>query len=318
MRIVFMGTPDFAVSSLEALLDAGMNVVGVITAPDRPAGRGHKLQPSAVKQCAERHGLPLLQPPKLKNPEFLDALREWKADLQIVVAFRMLPEVVWDMPEHGTVNVHGSLLPNYRGAAPIHWAVINGETETGVTTFQLAHAIDTGAILGQSTLPIGPNDTTGDVHDRMKEAGAHLLVKTVQDIANKKTAATPQNDLIDKGLPTLEAPKIAKVDAQVDWSQPGAAIHNLIRGMHPFPGAWTVLDGNVVKLHAARLVGAVSKAAPGTLNVKEGILTVSSGDVLLEIQELQLQGKRRMTAEELLRGVELDGKCFEAKAQVQD
>lgn len=301
MRIVFMGTPDFAVASLEALLDSGHKVVGVITAPDRPAGRGHKLRPSAVKECAVKHDLPLLQPPKLKNPEFLEDLRRWDADLFVVVAFRMLPEVVWDMPPQGTINLHGSLLPDYRGAAPIHWAVINGDTQTGATTFQLAHEIDTGGILDQLTMEIGPNDTTGDVHDRMMVEGAQLLVKTVDKIAIGEANPIPQSKWKHARSGFRHAPKIWKDDARIDWNQPALTVHNKVRGMNPFPGAWTELDGQVVKVHET-LPDPSRKMSAGSLLVEGDQMWVGCADHAVEIRMLQLQGKRRMTTNVFLNG----------------
>ncbi|HEY1112185.1 MAG TPA: methionyl-tRNA formyltransferase, partial [Chitinophagaceae bacterium] len=233
LRIVFMGTPEFAVASLDALVNAGCTIVGVITAPDKPAGRGMKLQESAVKKYAEEKGLHVLQPEKLRNPKFLEELRDLRADLQIVVAFRMLPEAVWNMPPMGTINVHGSLLPQYRGAAPINWAIINGEKETGVTTFKLKHEIDTGDILLQDRIPIGENDTAGEVHDRMKEVGARLLVRTVQGLADGSLKEVPQLSVVASEADIRHAPKIFTDTCRIDWSQPAANIHNLIRGLSP-------------------------------------------------------------------------------------
>jgi methionyl-tRNA formyltransferase len=228
LRIVFMGTPDFAVASLDALVNAGCNIVGVITAPDKPAGRGMKLTESAVKKYAVEKNLNILQPEKLKNPEFIEQLRSLKADLQIVVAFRMLPEIVWNMPPLGTVNLHGSLLPQYRGAAPIHWAVINGEKETGVTTFKLKHEIDTGDILLQQSFPIGEDETTGEVHDRMKIIGANLLVETVKQLAGGNVKETDQSIIANSGSVELKhAPKIFTDTCQIHWDEPAGKIHNL-------------------------------------------------------------------------------------------
>jgi len=229
-RIVFMGTPAFAVASLNALLQAKMNVVGVVTSPDKPAGRGMQLQQSAVKQFALAHDLAVLQPEKLKSAEFFEALKQWKPDLQVVVAFRMLPEQIWSFPPMGTLNVHGSLLPQYRGAAPINWAIINGEKETGVTTFQLQHTIDTGAILLQDRIAIAGNNTAGEIHDTMMEVGAQLLVKTLHGLFDNSIKAVPQEQVI--GNDTLKhAPKIFTKDCEIDWEKPCAAIHNLIRGL---------------------------------------------------------------------------------------
>jgi methionyl-tRNA formyltransferase len=250
LRIVFMGTPEFAVASLDALVQAGCNIVAVITAPDKPAGRGMKLQESAVKKYAVEKGLPLLQPEKLKNPQFLETLRNLRADLQVVVAFRMLPEVVWNMPPMGTINVHGSLLPKYRGAAPINWAIINGEKETGVTTFKLQHEIDTGNILLQQRLPIGEEETAGELHDRMKVAGAELLVKTVQGLADGTLKEIPQSDVND----VPHAPKIFTETCQINWNKTVEEIHNLIRGLSPYPGAFTTLHGKTLKIYRVCLL----------------------------------------------------------------
>ena len=248
LRIVFMGTPEFAVASLDALVKAGYNIAGVITAPDKPAGRGMKLTESAVKKYAVEHDLPVLQPEKLKNPAFLEELKALKADLQIVVAFRMLPEQVWSMPPLGTVNLHGSLLPQYRGAAPINWAVINGEKETGVTTFKLQHTIDTGDILLQESFPIGENETAGEVHDRMKEIGAALLVKTVSGLASGSLSPQPQSSLVNENE-LKHAPKIFTEPSRIDFSKTVEEVHNLVRGLSPFLGAFTTMDGKRLKIY---------------------------------------------------------------------
>jgi methionyl-tRNA formyltransferase len=244
MRIVFFGTPDFAVASLEALIQANFEVVAVVTAPDKPAGRGQQIQTSAVKQYAVANGLPVLQPIKLKDPSFVEELKQYKPDLQVIVAFRMLPEVVWNLPPMGTFNLHGSLLPNYRGAAPIHWAVINGETETGVTTFFLQHEIDTGDLLFQETEPIQPHDTTGDVYERLMQRGAKLVVKTALAIQAGTTNPVPQ----DEQMATWPAPKLTRATGEVHWSKSGTEICNLVRGMYPFPGAHTTFQGKNCKL----------------------------------------------------------------------
>jgi methionyl-tRNA formyltransferase len=262
LRIVFMGTPEFAVASLDALVQAGCNVVGVITAPDKPAGRGMQLQGSAVKKYALEKGLHLLQPEKLKNPEFVESLRALKADLQVVVAFRMLPEIVWNMPPMGTLNVHGSLLPHYRGAAPINWAVINGEKETGVTTFRLKHEIDTGDILLQERMPIGEDETAGEVHDRMKELGAALLVRTVQGLAADTIKEQPQSHLDPATL--KHAPKIFTDTCRIDWSRPVAEVHNLVRGLAPFPGAFSTLNEKTLKIYRGSKEKGAPEEAPGT------------------------------------------------------
>jgi methionyl-tRNA formyltransferase len=296
-----MGTPEFAVASLEAIVEAGLPVVGVITAPDKPAGRGMKLTESAVKKYAREKGLYILQPEKLKNEEFLGQLRALQADLQIVVAFRMLPEVVWTMPPMGTVNLHGSLLPQYRGAAPINWAVINGEKETGVTTFQLQHDIDTGSILLQDRFPIADTDTAGDVHDRMKVIGARLLVKTIEGLAAGNLKSVPQENPM--GL--KHAPKIFTETGKIDWNKPAEEIYNLIRGLSPFPTAYTELEGKVLKIYRAeRVVHALAPdAAPGVYD-SDGrtYLRFAASDGYIRVTELQLEGKKRMPVGDFLRG----------------
>src|SRR2546423_148881 len=248
LRLVFMGTPEFAVASLDALVKAGYAIVAVITAPDKPAGRGMKLQESAVKKYAVENGLKVLQPQKLKDPDFLEELISLHADLQIVVAFRMLPEVVWNMPPMGTINVHGSLLPQYRGAAPINWAIINGEKETGVTTFKLKHEIDTGDILLQEKIPIGENETAGELHDHMKQIGAQVLVKTVEGLANGSLQERPQSGIAEPNL-IRHAPKIFTETSKINWNKTVDEIHNLIRGLSPFPGAFTYLNGKMMKIY---------------------------------------------------------------------
>ncbi|RYY96723.1 MAG: methionyl-tRNA formyltransferase [Chitinophagaceae bacterium] len=301
LRIVFMGTPEFAVASLDALVQAGCNVVGVITAPDKPAGRGMQLQGSAVKKYAVEKGLHLLQPEKLKSELFLEELRGLRADIQVVVAFRMLPEAVWNMPPQGTINVHGSLLPHYRGAAPINWAVINGEAETGVTTFRLQHAIDTGDILLQEHIPIGADDTAGDVHDRMKEAGAQLLVRTLRELAAGTLHPVPQAHLDPATL--KHAPKLYTDTGRIDWTAPARDVHNLVRGLSPFPGAFGSLHGKMLKIYRSRVQEGSPREAPGT-PVTDGktYLRFACADGYLEVVELQLEGKKRMAAGDFLRG----------------
>ncbi|MBC7892282.1 MAG: methionyl-tRNA formyltransferase, partial [Sphingobacteriaceae bacterium] len=244
-----MGTPDFAVASLRHLVEAGCQVVAVITAPDKPAGRGHHLQQSAVKQYAASVGLPVLQPEKLKNAEFLEELQSYHADLQVVVAFRMLPEVVWAMPPLGTFNLHASLLPQYRGAAPINWAIINGETETGVTTFFIRQEIDTGPLLFQETEPIHPDDTAGTLHDRLMQHGAALVLKTVQAIEAGEYPDLPQSEARD----LKKAPKIFKETGEIDWNQPAETVRNFVRGLSPYPAAWTTLSGKVLKIFIGQI-----------------------------------------------------------------
>lgn len=312
LRIVFMGTPDFAVASLDALVKAGCHIVGVITAPDKPAGRGMKLNESAVKKYAVEHSLPVLQPEKLKQPEFLEQLKALRADLQIVVAFRMLPEVVWNMPPMGTVNVHGSLLPQYRGAAPINWAVINGEKETGVTTFKLKHEIDTGDILLQQSFPIDENETAGEVHDKMKVIGANLLVKTVEGLAEGTLKEKPQtNNPVQPGhtggqqpaTGLKHAPKIFTETCQIDFTKTTAAVHNLIRGLSPFPGAFTTLNGKMLKIYRSKKdTSPVSSNAGAYLTDGKTYLKFACSDGYIHVLELQLEGKKKMMVEDFLRG----------------
>lgn len=304
-----MGTPDFAVASLDALVQAGCTIVGVITAPDKPAGRGMKLTESAVKKYAIEKGLHILQPEKLKNPDFITELRLLRADLQIVVAFRMLPEVVWNMPPMGTVNLHGSLLPQYRGAAPIHWAVINGETETGVTTFALKHEIDTGNILLQKKLPIGEDETTGEVHDRMKQIGAALLVETVKGLAENHLKGVDQSAGGNWQPAALKhAPKLFTETCQIHWNNSAEKIHNLIRGLSPFPGALTFLDEKVLKVFRSKKELAKHDYTIGKVfSDGKTFLKFSCTDGYIHILDLQLEGKKRMLTEDFLRGYRLIG-----------
>lgn len=299
MRIVFMGTPEFAVPSLEILLDNGYEVAAVITAPDKPGGR-HGLQVSPVKKCALERGLPVLQPEKLKNPVFLETLHSLKADLQVVVAFRMLPEAVWNMPPLGTMNLHASLLPKYRGAAPINWAIINGETETGLTTFLLKHEIDTGDLLYQERLPIDPNETAGELHDRMMLAGARLVLKSVQDIENGAVHPLPQSD-----AEASHAPKIFTETCKIDFHRPTTAVHNFIRGLSPWPGAWTELDGKTLKILRAQPdeAGGDAPAEPGAFySDGKNYLKIRTMDGSVEVLDLQMEGKRRMNVRDFLNG----------------
>jgi len=301
-RIIFMGTPAFAVASLSALLAAKMNVVGVVTAPDKPGGRGMQLQQSAVKQFAITHNLPLLQPEKLKSTEFFEALSAWKPDLQVVVAFRMLPEKIWSFPPMGTLNVHGSLLPQYRGAAPINWAILNGEKETGVTTFQLQHAIDTGDILLQDRIAISENMTAGELHDTMMEVGANLLVKTLNGIINNSITSVPQSEAVD-GIEIKHAPKIFTKDCEINWDLPVEKIHNHIRGLAPFPGAITKVDGKIVKLYSTAIVHETPKELTGTF-VTDGntFAKFACKNGYLNINDIQWEGKKRMPIADFLRG----------------
>jgi methionyl-tRNA formyltransferase len=310
-RIVFMGTPEFAVASLDALVKAGNNIVGVVTAPDKPAGRGMKLQQSEVKKYALKHKLNVLQPEKLKDPVFLEELRALKADLQIVVAFRMLPELVWNMPPRGTINLHGSLLPQYRGAAPINWAVINGEKETGVTTFKLKHEIDTGDILLQESFPIGENETAGEVHDKMKEIGAQLLVRTVQGIISGDLKEVPQSAINQPGVQSpgpgassiKHAPKIFSATSRIDWTRTTDEIHNLIRGLSPFPGAFAELGDQTIKIFRSEKEHIIPTSRPGRWETdKKTFLKFACSDGYVLLKDVQLEGKKRMNIEDFLRG----------------
>ncbi len=312
LRIVFMGTPDFAVATLKALVDNGYNVVAVVTQPDKPVGRhGSVLQPSAVKQYALSVGLPVLQPVKMKDPAFVEELRAYNANLQVVVAFRMLPEVVWAMPEFGTFNVHAALLPQYRGAAPINWAVINGETLTGVTTFFLDKDIDTGRIIMQLPFDLKPEYDAGDVYDGLMALGAEICLKTLDKIVESdgRPATMPQEQLIETGTELHGAPKIFKETCQIDWSKSAVSIHNFVRGLSPMPGAWTTLvapDGKetVMKVYRTALSSDAKDAAAGTITVKGKSLGIVAGDgSVLIVDELQLAGKKRMAARDFLNGV---------------
>lgn len=309
LRIIFMGTPEFAVASLDALIKAGCNIVGVITAPDKPGGRGMQLQESAVKKYSIENKLNILQPEKLKNPEFLEELKSLKADLQVVVAFRMLPEVVWNMPPMGTVNLHGSLLPQYRGAAPINWAVINGEKETGVTTFKLKHEIDTGNILLQESFPIGENETAGEVHDKMKEIGASLLVKTVIGLAEGTLSEKQQSSIISTEQEVIlkHAPKINTETCVIDWKQPVANIYNLIRGLSPYPAAFTTLNEKKLKIFSATKEMKKPNEEAGTFSTDgKNYLKYACTDGYIQLQEIQLEGKKKMSIGDFLRGYRFD------------
>lgn len=304
LRIVFMGTPDFAVASLDAICKAGFQVVGVITAPDRPAGRGMKLTESAVKKYATEHGLTILQPVKLKDPDFLQSLRSLEADLQIVVAFRMLPEIVWNMPHMGTVNLHGSLLPQYRGAAPINWAIINGEKETGVTTFKLKQEIDTGDILMQEKFPVSETDNFGDVHDRMKEIGTAVLVNTIRGLADESLKEIPQSTVGSVALKS--APKIFTDHCRIDWTKPVQDVHNLIRGLSPYPGAFTSFQGKMLKIFKSSIDHQVPVEEAGAFSSDgKTFLKFACRDGYIHVKELQLEGKKKMSTEDFLRGYKM-------------
>ncbi len=303
-RIVFMGTPEFAVATLSALVQAHCNIVGVITAPDKPAGRGMKLQESAVKKYALEKGLHILQPDKLKNAGFLESLKSLNADLQIVVAFRMLPEVVWNMPPMGTINLHASLLPQYRGAAPINWAIINGEKETGVTTFKLQHEIDTGNILLQERVPIGEEETAGELHDRLKIIGAQVVVKTVEGIVNGTLKETPQSSVINLQSSELKhAPKIYAETCRIDWNKRVEDVHNLIRGLSPYPAAFTQLHDKQLKIYRSSKEEVTTNKEPGSLETDgKTFLKFACADGFIHVLEVQLEGKKRLQVEEFLRG----------------
>lgn len=307
MRIIFMGTPGFAVASLEILVKNGYNIVGVVTAPDKPAGRGQQVQQSAVKEFALKHQLNILQPSNLKDETFLSELSALKADLQIVVAFRMLPEKVWNMPPMGTYNLHASLLPRYRGAAPINWAIINGEKETGATTFKLKHEIDTGSILLQHKVAITPQMTAGELHDELMQQGAELLLQSVKKIEQGNVELKEQNALLKPGEEPKHAPKIFKDDCRIDWNRKGEEIHNLIRGLSPYPCAWTTLQGAgknlTFKIYHARFQSQLHNLKAGAIECdgkKE--LRVSCTGGFIYVDELQMEGKKRMKTEEFLRG----------------
>ena len=303
-RIVFMGTPPFAVASLDALVKAGFTISAVVTAPDKPAGRGLQLQQSAVKKYAVENNLPVLQPVKLKDPAFIHSLEALNANVFVVVAFRMLPEIVWNMPPMGTINVHGSLLPSYRGAAPINWAVINGEKETGVTTFKLKAAIDTGNILLQDKLPITEADTAGTIHDKMMVLGANLLVTTLHGIIKNTLAEKDQEEIINNDPNLLKhAPKIFTETCTINWNNTSESIFNLIRGLSPFPGALTKLDDKIFKIFAAQKeICSQYNPAGSVLTDNKTYLKFACADGYLHITDLQLEGKKRMQVQDFLRG----------------
>lgn len=308
LRIIYMGTPDFAVESLRALVEGGYNVVAVITMPDKPAGRGHKIQFSPVKEFALHHNLPVLQPEKLKNEDFLRQLASYKADLQIVVAFRMLPEAVWNMPRLGTFNLHASLLPKYRGAAPINWAVINGEKQTGVTTFFLKHEIDTGNIIMQESIEIGDNENAGSVHDRLMVLGAKLVTRTVDSILAGNVVTTPQPSLLPEEIGT--APKIFKETCRIDFSKGAQQVHNFIRGLAPYPAAWCELEiggeKQTVKIYAAQPELQAHDKQPGQmLTDGKNYLKFAVADGYIDILEIQLPGKKRMCVKDMLNGIRM-------------
>lgn len=298
MRIIFMGTPDFAVPSLDILVENGYDVVAAVTAPDRPAGRGQQLRPSPVKLAAERHGIEVLQPEKLRNPAFVDRLQALQPDLMVVVAFRMLPEMVWSIPSRGTFNLHASLLPDYRGAAPINWALMNGETRSGVTTFLIDHQIDTGNILLREEVGIPRHWNAGDLHDHLMAMGAGLVLRTVQGLAAGTLTPQPQ----DEKSARHHAPKIFKEDCRIDWQRSAEELYHFVRGLAPYPTAWTTLQGQRLKLYAVEPVEADDTASPGTVRQQGETLQVATGRGWLALQEIQPAGKKRMSVADFLRG----------------
>lgn len=297
LRIIYLGTPDFAVASFAALVENGYNVVACVTMPDKPAGRGHHVQFSPVKEYALQHNIPVLQPERLKDDAFVEELRSYEADLQIVVAFRMLPEVVWNMPRLGTFNLHASLLPQYRGAAPINWAVINGDKETGVTTFFLKHEIDTGNLILQEKIAIGDDENVGSVHDRLMELGKSLVLRTVDMIIDAETAgtkvvATPQIESED----LRPAPKIFKETCEIDLTKTSAEVHNFVRGLSPYPAAWCNLTIGDKQIENAKIYAVRPVSQPGLLSMK-------TADGYVDILELQVPGKKRMAAKDFMNGL---------------
>lgn len=300
-----MGTPDFAVESLKAICAAGYDVVAVVTMPDKPAGRGQKVQKSPVKICAEELGIPVLQPEKLKDESFVEQLRSYKADIQVVVAFRMLPEVVWNMPPLGTYNLHASLLPQYRGAAPINWAVMNGDKQTGVSTFKLKHEIDTGDVLMQRSIDILPDDDAGTVHDNLMMLGARTIVDTLREIEKGNVTLKAQS-LMSEGEELRPAPKIFKEDMKIDWNMSTMLIHNKVRGLSPYPAAWTeTVDakGQPVSIKVFKTSYADKHLAPGQISTDgKSYITVGTADGSLNIESLQMAGKKRMDVKSFLQG----------------
>jgi methionyl-tRNA formyltransferase len=308
LRIIFMGTPEFAVPSLELLTKSRHQVAAVVTVPDKPAGRGRQLSPSPVKIFAESKNIPVLTPEKLKDPDFLQSLHSFQADLFIVVAFRMLPREVWAMPPQGTFNLHASLLPEYRGAAPINWAIINGEKKTGITTFFIDQEIDTGRILFQEEIPIPDTYCAGDLHDRMMEEGALLVLKTADAIATGNIQTAPQQILVNEGTSLKPAPKLFREHAQISWTKPGKEICNLIRGLSPYPGAFTLLEVDetprVLKIYEADFFVTATTPRAGTLLIDpSGELKIAAVDGFIRPSSVQLEGKKRMSTSEFLRGI---------------
>lgn len=303
LRIVFMGTPDFAVASLQAILEAGMNVIAVITAPDKPGGRGMELQQSDVKKFALENALPVLQPVKLKDPHFLETLQQLKADVQVVVAFRMLPEIVWAMPAYGTINLHGSLLPQFRGAAPINRAIMAGETETGVTTFLLQQQIDTGNIILQEKINIRKDETAGELYEEMKVIGAQLLVKTLHKLSTGGLEAKPQENLVINAGELKHAPKLFTEDCEINWQNKVDHIYNQVRGLSPYPAAFTSLKGKKLKFFRAEKEFLHTGSAPGKIETDgKTFLKFACQDGYIHATEIQLEGKKKMAISDFLRG----------------
>lgn len=300
LKIIFMGTPEFAVAPLEALIENGYNIIAVITAQDKLQGRGRKPKSSPVKDCAVKHDITVLQPPNLKHPDFIETLKSYQADLQVVVAFRMLPEVVWSMPTMGTFNLHASLLPDYRGAAPINWAIINGETKTGVTTFFLKHEIDTGSVLFQEEVPILPEDNLGDLYEKLMQKGSKLVVKTLDAIAKDEIQPKVQ----DERKALNHAPKIFKETGEINWNQSAVAIHNLIRGLSPYPGAYCQINGKTCKIFKSEVLatGSTTAEAGSFKTDNKTYVHFQTGEGVLSILNLQMEGKKKMDIGDFLRG----------------
>lgn len=311
MKIVFMGTPEFAIPSLQTLVESSHQVVGVVTVPDKPTGRGLKIHQSPVKQFAIDYNIPVLQPEILKEPQFLEQLKAFQADLFVVVGFRILPEVVFSMPPKGTINLHASLLPAYRGAAPINWAIINGETETGVTIFFIEKNVDTGNLILQEKVAISPDDNAGNIHDKLMNIGAELLIEAVDSIETGDFTRSPQTGEVSL------APKLEKALCKINWQQDALQIHNLIRGLSPYPGAFSQLNGKNIKIYSSRLFdrNIAPEILPGTiteLNQKSGFIFVATGNGVLALQELQMEGKKCLCASEFIKGCRINvGDKFE-------
>lgn len=311
MRIIFLGTPDFAVPSLDILVANGYDIAAVITAPGKPAGRGLQIKESPIKKYADSKGIPALQPVRLSDPQFLETVKELKADLMIVVAFRMMPQALWQMPPLGTFNLHGSLLPHYRGAAPINRAIMNGETETGVTTFFLKQEIDTGNIIFREKIAISPNETAGELHDRMMVIGAELVLKTVQAIEKGNVILKEQNEFISASETLRSAPKIFSDDCKINWTNSRQSIHNQVRGLSPFPGAFThLVDENgtqfLMKIFRTQLIDSDEKDNAGTIRISDKKLLIFCNDGPIEILELQQEGKKRISASEFIKGFRIE------------